>query len=145
MVFVFLFLTCCLAAKSCPTLLQPYGLQPTRLLCPWDLPGKNTGMSHHSLFQGIFPTQESNQCLLHCSWATREALPSDLLHSVFLTKHAVPKHINGAFFQCNDLFTILVELPLLHVFGGIPLWKFPLGKYTGQPMPLLCGSEYTGL
>ena len=23
--------------------LQPYGLQPTRLLCPWDSPSKNTG------------------------------------------------------------------------------------------------------
>ena len=23
--------------------LQPHGLQPTRLLCPWDSPGKNTG------------------------------------------------------------------------------------------------------
>ena len=26
--------------QSCPTL-QPCGLQPTRLLCPWDSPGKN--------------------------------------------------------------------------------------------------------
>jgi len=24
--------------------LQPYGLQPARLLCPWDSPGKNTGV-----------------------------------------------------------------------------------------------------
>ena len=29
---------CCLVAKSCSTLLQPHGLQPTRLLCPWDFP-----------------------------------------------------------------------------------------------------------
>ena len=27
---------CCLAAKSCPTLLQSHGLQPARLLCPWN-------------------------------------------------------------------------------------------------------------
>ena len=33
--------------------LQPYGLQPARLLCPWDFPGKNTGMGCHCLFQGI--------------------------------------------------------------------------------------------
>ena len=31
-----------------------------RLLCPWDSPGKNTGMDSHSLLQGIFPTQGSN-------------------------------------------------------------------------------------
>ena len=27
----------------CVQLLQPHGLQPTRLLCPWDFPGKNIG------------------------------------------------------------------------------------------------------
>ena len=35
---------CCLVAKSHPTLFRPYGLQPARLLCPWDFPGKNTGV-----------------------------------------------------------------------------------------------------
>ena len=54
-----------LVAKLCPTLLWPYGLQPARLLYPWDSPGKNTGVSCHFLFQGIFPTQGSNSCLLH--------------------------------------------------------------------------------
>ena len=48
---------------------QPHGLQPTRLLCPWDSPGKKTGVGCHFLLQGIFPTQESNlclSCLPHC-------------------------------------------------------------------------------
>ena len=35
-------------------------------LCPWDSPGKNTGVGCHFLLQGIFPTQESNPGLLHC-------------------------------------------------------------------------------
>ena len=35
-------------------------LEPTRLLCPWDLPGKNTGMGCHSFLQGMFLTQGSN-------------------------------------------------------------------------------------
>ena len=30
--------------------------EPARLLCPWDSPGKNTGVSSHSLLQGIFLT-----------------------------------------------------------------------------------------
>ena len=34
--------------------LGPYGLQPARLLCPWDSPSKNT---FHFLLQGIFPNQ----------------------------------------------------------------------------------------
>ena len=45
---------------------QTHGLQPIRLLCPWDSPGKNTGVGCHSLLQEIFPTQGSNLGLLHC-------------------------------------------------------------------------------
>ena len=36
-----------------------------RPLCPWDFPGKNTGVGCHCLHQGIFPTQGLNSCLLH--------------------------------------------------------------------------------
>ena len=35
-------------------------------LCPWNFPGKNTGVGTHSLLQGIFSTQESNSGLLYC-------------------------------------------------------------------------------
>ena len=31
--------------------LQPHGLQPARLLCPWDSPGKNTGVGCHFLLR----------------------------------------------------------------------------------------------
>ena len=55
----------CSVAQSCPTL-QPHGLEPTRLLCPWDSPGKNTGVGFHALLQGIFPTQGLNTGLPHC-------------------------------------------------------------------------------
>ena len=73
------FLLCCLLAQSCPTLLWPRGLWPTRFLCPWDFPAKNIGMGCHFLLQGIFPTQGSNPCLLLgrrilYQWATWEAL-----------------------------------------------------------------------
>ena len=37
-----------------------------RLLCPWDSPGKHTGVGTHSLLQRIFLTQRSNLSLLHC-------------------------------------------------------------------------------
>ena len=45
--------------------LRPHGLWPTRLLCPWDSPGKNTGEGCHFLLQGIFLTQGSNSGLPH--------------------------------------------------------------------------------
>ena len=37
-----------------------YGLESARLLCPWDFPGKKTGVGSHSLLQGFFPTWGSN-------------------------------------------------------------------------------------
>ena len=40
--------------------LQPHGLQPARLLYPWNSPGKNTRVGSHSLLQGISPAQGLN-------------------------------------------------------------------------------------
>ena len=76
---------CALHAQSlhlCLTL-RPHGLQPTRLLRPWDSPGKNTGVGSHALLQGIFLTQRSNPSLPRCRQiiyhqATREAQLYDL-------------------------------------------------------------------
>ena len=44
----------------------PHGPQLARLLCPWNPPGKSTGVGCHFLLQGIFLTQASNPGLLHC-------------------------------------------------------------------------------
>ena len=52
-----------LRACSCVQL-DPHGLQPPRLLCPWDSPGKNTGVGCHALLQGIFLTQGPNRSLM---------------------------------------------------------------------------------
>ena len=40
-------------------------IQPARLLCPWDFPGKNAGVGCHFFLQGIFLTQGMNLGLLH--------------------------------------------------------------------------------
>ena len=53
--------SCLVVSSSLP----PHGLSFTRLLCPWDSPGKHTGAGCHALLQGIFPTQGSNPHLLH--------------------------------------------------------------------------------
>ena len=46
--------------------LQPHELYPARLPCPWNSPGKNTGVGCHSLLQRIFLTQGLNLVLPHC-------------------------------------------------------------------------------
>ena len=48
---------CVLSRSVVSNPLQPYGLQPTRFLCPWDFPGKNNAVGCLFLLQGIFLTQ----------------------------------------------------------------------------------------
>ena len=49
-----------------PNSLRPHGLQPTRLLCAWDFPGKDPGVGCHFHPQGTFPTQGSKLGLPYC-------------------------------------------------------------------------------
>ena len=56
------------APESESLTLRPRGLQPARLLCPWDSPGKKTGVGCCALLQETFLNQESNPGLLHCRW-----------------------------------------------------------------------------
>ena len=48
--------------ESCPTLCDPHRRQPTRLLRPWDSPGKNTGVGCHFLLQCMKVKSESVSC-----------------------------------------------------------------------------------
>ena len=48
--------------QSCPTLHDPMGCRMPGSICPWDSPGKNTGVCCYDLLQGIFPTQELKPC-----------------------------------------------------------------------------------
>ena len=60
---------CCLVTKSCLTLLPPHELQPSRLLGPWNFPGRNTGVGCRFFLAGIFLTQEGwNLGLPYCTW-----------------------------------------------------------------------------
>ena len=72
-------LTVCVSHSVMSNSLWPHGLGLTRLFCPWDSPGKNTGVGCHFLLQEIFPTQGLNLVSsitgrLFSFWARREAL-----------------------------------------------------------------------
>ena len=67
----------CSVASVISDSLWPHGLWSTRLLCPLDSLGKNTGVGCHFLQQEIFPTQDRTQvsCLagwFFTTWATGE-------------------------------------------------------------------------
>ena len=71
-IHIFIYIHVCMTVASVVSdFLGPRGLQPTRLLCLWDFPGKISGVSCHALLQGIFLTQGLNPhllCLLCCRW-----------------------------------------------------------------------------
>ena len=64
---------------------QPHELQPTRLPCPWDSPGKTTGVGCHFLLQcmkGKSETEVTQSCPtlsnpMDCS------LPGSSIHGIF--------------------------------------------------------------
>ena len=57
---------------SCVWPFVPHELYPTRRLCPWNFPGKNTGVGCYVFFQRIYLTQGLNLRLL--LWQ-RDSLP----------------------------------------------------------------------
>ena len=59
-IMLFLYKVC----ESCSVVSDSFW--PHGLCSPWNSPGQNTGVSSHSLLEGIFPTQGSNLGLLHC-------------------------------------------------------------------------------
>ena len=102
--------------------LQPHGLQPPRLLCAWDFPGKNTGVGCHFLLQGIFPTQGSNPYLWHLlNWQVNSSPLSHLGSpmGVLLTKNAVMEvyHRQGSGVQ------VAISIHLFLVPPEPAIWK----------------------
>ena len=74
-------------------------LWPARLLCPWDSPGKHTGVGCHFLLQRTFPSQ-GNPCLPH--WQANssplhhwEAQGCSLRNAVFPSGSRIPAEIQS--------------------------------------------------
>ena len=70
-------------AQSCLTLCNPVDCslpgQPTRLLCPWDSPGENTGVGCHFPSPGDLPDPVTEPA----------RIAADSLTSELLGKHAI--------------------------------------------------------
>ena len=64
---------------------RPHRRQPTRLLCPWDSPGKNTGVGCHFLLQCMKVESESEvaQSCLTPSDPMDCSLPGSSIHGIF--------------------------------------------------------------
>ena len=102
--------------------LRSYGPWPTRLLCPWHSPGKNTGVGCHVLLQGNFLIQELNPCLLNLLHCRQIPYPVSQLGSpIFnIIKDKTEENLNS--YLLIHLKTILKKI--FHVNKiKIHLWK----------------------
>ena len=107
------------------------------LFCPWDSPGKNTGVNSHFLLQGIFQTQGSNLhlfCLLQWQAGSLQLMSTRKLggkkHEIFLfffCKHFTSERLSfcqilpqkvllpARFYLRNSFCEILSQILLLSV------------------------------
>ena len=99
------------------------------ILCPWDFPGKNTGVGCHFLLQGIFQTQGSNPCLLH--WQ---------VNSFPLSHHGSPE--SAIHIPISSPFWISFPLDHHRASGRVPCAKqkvlIQLFSSVAQSCPILC-------
>ena len=93
--------------------LLPYGLQPTRPLCPWDSPGRNTGVVAISYSRGSSPTRiEPASYFLHWQVGSLPAaspgkLPCKQDHQFHLSRFHVYMLIYDACFFLTYSFCVI--------------------------------------
>ena len=104
--FSCLALCCCVLGSVLSDSSQSHRLQPTRLLCPWDFPDKNTGVGCHFLHQGNFPIQGSNPCLQYLLHWQTDSLPMCHLGNPMLS---------------TSLFKYIISVILTTLFSSVQL------------------------
>ena len=99
---------------------RPHRQQPTRLLCPWDSPGKNTGVGCHFLLQCMKVKSESEvtQSCPTLSDPMDCSLPGSSVHGIFQAR--------------------VLE------WGAIAFytWTLPDGQYQNQIDYILCRQRW---
>ena len=122
--------------------LRPHGLQPSRLLCPWDSSGKNTREGCHALLQGIFLTQESNPHFLPCRqifylWATG-GTPLEIKGLQFYTHERHQENSTKFWFSpCLLFYFLKIKHWLESLFQVSFSLSLSLSRW-GQGEPFLC-------
>ena len=120
LILMILMLCVCVGRSVVPNSLWPHGLQSTRFLCPWDFPGKDTGMACHFLLQGIISSEYSGLISFRMDWL-------DLLAIQGTLKSLLQNHSSKAsIIWCSAFFTVQLSHPYMTTGETIALarWTF---------------------
>ena len=139
-IYIYIYVHVCVCMCMCCVLscsfmsdsLWSHELQATGLLCPWDFPGKNSGVGCHALLQGIFPSQGSNSSLLHLQHWQAGSLPHSHLGSPHTYIHIVVVYSWVVSDSFATPWTVAHQVPLFMGFSRQEYW-------SGLPSP----SPYT--
>ena len=109
-----------LSSFNCIQLFSALWTVAARLFCPWDSPGKNTGVHSHAQLQGIFPTQGWSQHLMspvlaggfYTTSATKEA---PKLKRGYLKIHVNPWLIHVKVWQKPLQYCKVISLQLIKI------------------------------
>ena len=101
--------------------LRPHRLQLSRLLCPWNSPGKNTGVGCHSLLQGIFRPRDQTQisCIVgrFFNHLSHQGSPtSTIVNSLPPISHSILSKRNNFIIGVKDFKKILKDFFIPSVF-----------------------------
>ena len=118
---------------------QPHGLQPTRLLHPWDSPGKNTGVGCHFLLQ-CMKVESDSEVAQSCPTLSDPkdcSLPGSSIHGIFQARvlewGAIafsPKHPLASHYLVKHLFCL--ALPPIWYHAG---YLLPRKPHPHMPIP----------
>ena len=104
--------------------LQTHGLYTAKLFCPWNSPGKKTGVGRHSLLFTIWATREILEIApIHVLWICNTLWPSQPLPPIFLLPSIFP---NIRVF--SNVLTLLTRWPKYWSFSFI---LSPSNEYSG--------------
>ena len=115
--YLYLYLCCCLVGSCVQLFLRPHGLQPPRLLCPWDFLGKNTGVGWVAIsFSRRFSWPRNRTCNFCIGrwFFTTESSRKPLLNTCI----AIVKSNRVGFIFFLFVFTLVsVMVILLHIIS----------------------------
>ena len=110
-------------SQSCPTLCDPMDCSPPGSFCPWNLPGKNTGVGCHSFSRGSCQTRDwsrvswvfciGKQIIYHCTTWKANNTESNVNHVSWPKK---PKHETN---RSNVVTNSVKTLKIVHIEKNI--------------------------
>ena len=117
---------------------QPHGLQPTRLLCTWDSPGKNTGVGCHFLLQCMKVESES-EVAQSCPTLSNPmdcSLPGSSIYGIFharvLEWVAIAEWLSSKNLQIINDRRGMEKREVSYNVGGSVTWCSHYGKQYGS-------------